>query len=378
MNNQVLSLVLHSFETDSRVLRACSSLIGVGFRVKVVALHEGQLPLRQTIGELEVERVRLWTRKGPKWRPFQFVKYFEWCVRVAWNFRRFGIIHCNDLNTLPAGILLKLISFGKARVVYDAHEFESNHKAGQSKLSIKMLQMLEGSLIGFADEVVTVADGIADEYARIYRIPRPTVVLNCPPRMPVSRENRFRERFRIRDDQTIFLTQGWLRPNRGIELMLDTFAGFPDDSKVLVVMGRGILQATVEAYSDRHSNIFHHPVVPPEEVLVHTASADFGVAVIGDTSFSKRHCMPNKLFEFMMAGLPVIVSDLPEMRKLVNDLDLGLVCSELTPAGLAASVNEIMDQDRDKLVANVRKGAEIYNWDVQKQVWIDVVNRVVA
>ncbi|MEJ2161645.1 MAG: glycosyltransferase [Chromatiales bacterium] len=204
---RVLSLVLHSFETDSRVLRACNSLISAGYAVTVGALHESSLPERQKIGDIDVKRVRLRTRVWSKWRPIQFIKYFEWAIRVAWRFRDNDIIHCNDINTLPAGTLLKALTGGRARVVYDAHEFESNHKAGQSALSIRLMQLLEGFFIRFADKVVTVSDSIADEYARIYKIERPDVVLNVPWLQTVSSDDRFRRRFGIRPDQTIFLTQ---------------------------------------------------------------------------------------------------------------------------------------------------------------------------
>ncbi len=149
MTRRVLSMVLHSFETDSRVLRACNSLIEAGYSAKVVALHERDLPICQRIGAIEVERVRLWTRGAPKWRPIQFFKYLEWCLRVGWRFRDFDIIHCNDLNTLPGGVFLKAVSGGRARIVYDAHEFESNHKAGQSRVIIRLMQMREGTLIRF-------------------------------------------------------------------------------------------------------------------------------------------------------------------------------------------------------------------------------------
>ncbi len=221
--------------------------------------------------------------------------------------------------------------------------------------------------------MVTVYEGIADEYARVYGIARPAVVMNCPYRTAVSNDDRFRRRFGIRPDQAIFLTQGWLRPNRGIELMLDTFAAMPDDRMVLVVMGRGILESKVREYESRTSNIFHHPVVPPDQVLEHSASADFGLALIQGTSFSYQHCMPNKLFEYLMAGLPVIVSDLPEMRRVVEEMDLGIVCDQLVPEALSKACSELLARDRAQLVTNVRRASERFNWDVQKAVWLSAV-----
>lgn len=377
MSNQVLSMVLHSFETDNRVLRSCRSLIDAGYEVTVVALQEGELPEQQRIGNIAVERIRLWSRGWPKWRPIQLLKYTEWMVRVTWRFRRFQVAHCNDLNTLPAGVLLKAFSLGKSRVIYDAHEFESNHKSGQSRFSVAVLQLLEGALVRFADEIVTVSPGIADEYARIYPIKRPSVVMNCQGLSTVDNDDRFRRRFNIRPEQTIFLTQGWLRPNRGIECMLETFSDM-DASDVLVVMGRGQLDALVESYARKYDNIFLHPVVPPEQVLMHTVCADYGLALIHGTSFSYQHCLPNKLFEYIMAGLPVIVSDLPEMRRVVAEMDIGVVCPEISPTSLRQAIESLKSRSYAALESNLDNARQIYNWEEQERIWLEVVRSVSA
>jgi glycosyltransferase involved in cell wall biosynthesis len=233
--------------------------------------------------------------------------------------------------------------------------------------------VLEGFLIRFADRVVTVSDGIADEYARIYSIRRPDVVMNVPWRQEPTGDDRFRKRFGIRNDQTIFLTQGWLRPNRGIETMLEAFAAMPDDSKVLVVMGRGILEKEVNRYAERCANIFHHPVVPPDQVIAHTSAADYGIALIRGASFSYCHCLPNKLFEYVMGGLPVIVSDLPEMRRVVTQMDLGVVCEDFTPEALTRACEQLCERDRPTLLANVAGAREKFNWNVQQDVWLQAI-----
>lgn len=378
MTQRVLSMVLHSFETDNRVLRACMSLAKAGYEVKVAALHEHGLSQSETIGPIEVERVRLWTRDWSKWRPVLVLKYFEWAARVAWRFRKYDILHCNDLNTLPAGVLIKILSLGRARLVYDAHEFESDHGSSQSRWSIAALQVLEGTLIRFADEFITVSAGISDEYRRLYGIEAPSIVMNCPRYQKPKNADRFRKRFGIRPDQTIFLTQGWLRPNRGIECMLETFSQMVDDKNVLVVMGRGHLGALVEDYAGRFSNIYLHPVVPPEDVLIHTVSADYGVALIKGTSFSYRHCLPNKLFEYVMAGLPVIVSNLPEMKRVVEGMEIGVVCQESTPRALAKAIDELKNMDRTKLERNLEAARARYCWEAQEKVWLQAVRGVTA
>jgi len=101
-------------------------------------------------------------------------------------------------------------------------------------------------------------------------------------------------------------------------------------------------------------------------------SADFGIAMIEDSCLSYRYCLPNKLFEYMMAEIPVIVSSLYEMKRLVEDNNIGVVAEENTPDGLKDAIVKATRLEGDELNKNIRKVKEIYNWEEQEKVLLKV------
>src|SRR5690554_6076579 len=121
---KVANIVLNDFTNDSRVLKTSKSLMSLGFDPTVVAMHNQGLLEDELVQGLKVKRIKLVTRPWPKWKPIQLLKYIEFLVRASMSFRNVEIIHCNDLNALPVGLLVKLFGRGK-KVVYDCHEYET-------------------------------------------------------------------------------------------------------------------------------------------------------------------------------------------------------------------------------------------------------------
>ncbi|MBF4333635.1 hypothetical protein EAY29_25800, partial [Vibrio anguillarum] len=144
-----------------------------------VALHDSGLKEHETISNVSVYRIKLVTRSWPKYRLIQILKLFEFVVRFIFRYRKFDVLHCNDLNGFFVGFCCKLTR-PKIIIVYDSHEFAINDVPNQSARSIKLKKILEGFLIKFAHGVINVSDSIANEYSRLYNIPKPHLVLNGP------------------------------------------------------------------------------------------------------------------------------------------------------------------------------------------------------
>lgn len=275
-----------------------------------------------------------------------------WSVRV-WRMlagRPLACINCHSLPVLPLAVALKRRT--GARLVYDTHELETetNGLVGPRRA---VSRRVERALFRFVDETIVVSEGIADWYQRAYGRHRPAVVLNCPPWRESRRTDVLRRELGLEPDVTIFLYQGVLSSGRGIELMLDAFAGIDDPRKVLVFMGMGPMETLVSECARRRANVRLRPAVPPQVVGDYTASADVGLCLIEDTCLSYHHCMPNKLFEYMMAGLPTVVSDLPEIARVVKDSGAGWVVPRWSPESLRSTLLSI---DADAMGAG-RKAA---------------------
>lgn len=358
--------MLNDFSNDSRVFKVSVSLRRLGYKPIVVAMQNGNLPSKECLSGFNVERIRLSSRSWFRWKPIQVLKYLEFLVRAFWRFRKVNAVHCNDLSALPIGLLIKL--FGKkVHVVYDCHEYETETN-GLKGIEKKLKKRLEHFLIRYANEVCTVSDSIAGEYAKLYSIPKPRLVLNCPAYYEQPKRNLFRESLGIRADQTIFLYQGGLSKGRGIELLLEAFSSLDSDRNVLVCMGYGPLDALIQEKAAEQEAIFFHPAVSPDVLLNYTSSADYGVSFIEDSCLSYRYCLPNKMFEYLMAGLPVLTSNLFEMKRLVTAEGVGIVAEENTVEGFRKAVEASLQQDYAAIQDNVFAARKKYCWEEQEKV----------
>lgn len=368
---KIVNLVLNNFVNDSRVLKTSRSLARLDHDVTVVALHEVELPVYEEVGAVKVHRIPLVTRSWSKHRLVQVIKLTEFILRFTLKYRKVDVLHCNDLNALLIGCLCKATR-PSVRIVYDSHEYAINDVPNQPASSIKFKYWLENFLIRYADRVITVSDSIANEYARLYNIPKPYLLLNCPIYNEQRKRDLFRENLGIRSDQTIFLYQGGLGKGRGIEMLLEAFSGLKSDQNVLVCMGYGSLEPLIQKKAQDSSTIFFHPAVTPDVLLNYTSSADYGVSFIEDSCLSYRYCLPNKMFEYLMAGLPILTSNLYEMQRLVNYEGVGIVAEDNTVEGFRRAVIDSLAQDYTAIQRNVFESRKKYCWEEQEKVLKEV------
>ncbi len=127
------------------------------------------------------------------------------------------------------------------------------------------------------------------------------------------------------------------------------------------------LEKQILDLSTKQKNIYHVQSVPMNELLSYTSSASIGVCLTIDNCLNHKYSLPNKFFEYAMAGLPMLVSDLPEMRKLVEKYNCGVICESVTPVGIAKGLRKLLQQDLKKLGNNARKMAEAHSWEVQEK-----------
>jgi glycosyltransferase involved in cell wall biosynthesis len=294
--------------------------------------------------------------------------YYLYMRRLLEDKTKFNVVVCNDLNTLPIGVFYKKINRrGDVKVIYDAHEYETEVN-GLIGIKKQLARLLERFFIKHADEVITVSDSIANEYRRLYSIKKPHLILNCPLYSNVSKQNHFRETLGISTDQKIFLYQGGLSTGRGVELFIEAFSQIDNEQAVLVCMGYGPLEAMVKIKAKQCERVFFHPAVSPEVLLNYTSSADYGICFIEDTCLSYRYCLPNKMFEYLMAGLPVLASNLFEMRRLVEAENVGIIAQENTIKGFKEAVNSLLDKDYEKIKENIFFARKKYCWEEQEKI----------
>jgi glycosyltransferase involved in cell wall biosynthesis len=368
MNNLHISLT--DFQHESRVMKEARSIIShnVADEVFIAALHEHGLEISEEIDKkINLWRFELTTRRLPKNTLAQLLKYLEFVIRVIlfYRKRKIGMVNIHTLALLPLGVLLKYC-YGSV-LVYDTHELETETmEYGTRRIRKKLSKLIEALFIKFVDQVFVVGESIADIYEKNYSIKRPTVLLNCPNYKPPPPNDVFRQKFNIDKEKTIFLYQGALSPGRGIEIILDAFKSTQGGDVVIVFMGYGVLENEIKAASDEFDNIFYHPPVVPEVVLDFTASADVGISLISNTCLSYYYCMPNKLFEYLMAGLPIIVSNMHDMANFVNQNNVGVVADDETATSLIKAIDCLHKMDISELESKILTTVKKYSWESQE------------
>ena len=376
MNNLHISLT--NAENESRLFKETKTLISNNIveKIYIAGLWEEGLEQNQLLDkDRSIERVVLHTRKWPKNLTIQILKYLEFIFIVLWRYRnrKIGIVNIHGVALLPIGVLMKILF--RAKLIYDTHEYETEIQ-GLKGVRKKFAKILESIGIKFCDRIIVVSNAIAKEYVRLYNIPKPAVVLNTPPYREIEKKDLFRERFGIAGECPIFLYQGGLSKGRGIEILIDAFKALHDEGgdtiPAIVFMGYGPLEEEIEEISKKYKNIYFHPAVSPDVLLEYTGSADFGISLIEDVCLSYRYSLPNKMFEYLMADLPVIVSDLPEMRQVIEENKVGVVVKENSPEGLEEAIEEVMGLDGEVLQKNIWAVKKIYNWEAQEKVLLGV------
>lgn len=370
MSYKTLHIVLNSFINDSRVIKECKSINEKLFiNINVYALHEQGLKTYEESNHFTIHRFALKTRGWSKKKSVQLIKYFECFYSM---FRKAlvlkpDIIHAHDLHALPIGVAIarKL----NIPIIYDAHEYETQvNGLIQGSLWQRGLSILERYLIKKVNKVVTVSESIANEYVRLYNIEKPILILNCPPYQLVKKNNLFCEEFNIPNEHLIFLYQGGLSSGRGLLQMLEAFKELNDQTKHLILMGYGELEATIKEYAHENTNIHYKAAVKPDDLLNWTSSADVGFSTIENTGLSDYYCLPNKLFEYLMAGLPVIVSNLYELKRTVRNYNLGWVLEEdNTAEQIRAVIKGIKKDDLTSFQTSISNAIKEFNWEKQEE-----------
>ncbi len=367
-----LHIVRNAVRNDSRVLKEAATLRDSGLfsSVEIVGLNEAGMPAFEVIDGLNVRRISLSSRGWSKGLVGQVLKFAEWRHRIvqAYSGQPLSVVHCHDLDPLPIGAQLKART--GAHLVYDAHELETE-QGEPSRLRVALARWSEKRLIRRADACISVSASICDWYAQTYPGVRPALVRNVPLRPSGSVEAvNLRRRYGVSDEALLFIYLGALSPGRGIPELMQAFTDVGHRHHI-VFMGYGTLAEQISARAESCPRIHLHPAVPPDQVIRHAAGADVGVSFIMDTCLSNRYCLPNKLFECTLAGLPVLVSDLPEQRRFVEAYRAGW-CTALDPASLRATLLGLHRSHCDAVRAGLTERTAGLGWHEEARVLLDL------
>ena len=285
------------------------------------------------------------------------------------------VFHSHDLNTLYVG--WRCAEETGAKLVYDSHELATERNRMDNKWR-KRAMWNERRGLPKADALITASPAwIPFLLERYGSVPDQAIeLINVPELHEEVPVWDLRGELDIPPDVPILLYQGSIQENRGIEQALE--ATLRLDDAVLVVVGYGYHRPALEAdvakrgIGDRVK--FFGPI-PNHELLFWTAAADIGMANIINSSISYHTSLPNKLFEYIMAGVPVIGSDSPEIGRVVKATGIGVVCDPADPEAIADAARTIL-VDKQRFVDATKIAASQYNWSVESKKLVELYERL--
>lgn len=366
LKKRVIVSATNDLATDQRLKRHCSALNSEGYDVLLTG--------RILPGSLSVDNRPYKTRRVKHCFNKGVFFYAEYNIRlfIFLIFSRFDIIHANDLDTLPACFLGSLIK-GKT-LVYDSHEYFTEVPELSARPVVKKIwETIEKLIFPKLKHIITVTPSIASEYQKKYD-KNIHVIRNVPEKIcrktGVSAEN-----YGLPSKKKLVILQGTgINIDRGAEEAASAM-NFVDNT-VLVIAGRGDALPKLKdkiSGSSLSEKVFFIAPLPYEELMQLTAICDAGLSLDKKSNLNYRYSLPNKLFDYIMAGIPVIVTDLPELRNIVEKYKIGLITGDCSPEGIAEKINTLLFRiPAEHWRINLKKAADELNWDNEKHVLLSL------
>lgn len=334
---RVVVSVTNDLVNDQRVHKVCSSLVQQNWEVLLVGRQlPDSAPLSRTY---PTHRMRLLFRRGALF-------YAEYNLRLFFFllFRKADVLHSNDLDTLLANYLVaKLRSLP---LVYDSHEYFTGVPELQHRPRVrKTWEAIESWIFPDLQHVFTVNESIAECYANLYHksiTPIRNIPLRSATPTPASREA-----LGFKNSDFLVINQGTgINVDRGMEELVQSLLLLPEEVQ-LVLVGKGdaipALKEMVKSLA-LEKRVHFFPPRPYHEMMAITACCDLGVSLDKDSNANYRMSLPNKLFDFIRAGIPVLATQLPEIKKVIDRYKIGRTIVKCEPAMIAEGI-EVMRRE---------------------------------
>lgn len=348
------------FVTDQRIQRIAMTLAEDGHSIKVYTRKHKHF-VANSNSSIRLKFIRTLFKKGPLFYLTYNLKIF---IKIL--FSRVDVIYANDLDTLLGCWMGSVLRFKP--LIYDSHELFTEVPELLKRPVVKSTWHIQEVLfIKRAKSVITVSEGVSNELSRRFKV-QPVVIRNLPIRKEIE---AFREK------QPTLIYQGSLNVGRGLELAIEMMNYLT--CYRLVIVGKGDIEVKLRKQM-LDSNLFDRVQflgqLPPEKLRTITPTAWLGLSLEEDMGLSYRYALPNKLFDYIAAQVPVLVSDLPEMRKVVEDFGVGIVAQSRNPKELANQVANLFEDKKkmDSIAANLKKASEVLNWQNESPKLVEVIN----
>ena len=347
--------------SDQRVKKVCSSLHNIGFEITLLGRV---LPSSSKITDrpYKIKRFALLFKKGPLFYASLNIRIFFYLL-----FRKADLLLANDLDTLAANYLVSKIK--GIPLIYDSHEYFTEVPELQGRYSKKVWEFVEKLIFPKLKDVFTVNQSIANIYENKYGV-KINILKNMPEKLkkftPEDKKSLGIENI----GKYIILQGAGINIDRGAEELVMSMKHV--DNAILLIVGSGdvlpLLKRMV-AEENLEEKVIFIPKQSPERLKSYTYYAEIGVSLDKNTNLNYRYSLPNKIFDYIQLGVPVLASDLPEVKRVVLDNNIGMICKEHSPISIANCIKEMLEKDYKTFKKNnLLLAAESLCWEMQENI----------
>lgn len=359
---KVIVSVFNNLYTDQRVEKVCKSFVEEGFKIDLIGNNWGGLP--------EMERTYPFSRIILKKKvlryayiEFQWKLYKELLKKADKN----CILLANDLDSiLPNYLISKKLGIP---LVFDSHEIFTEMPSLQNRFTQKIWRKLERIVIPKINYMLTASESYADWFAKTYSIERPIVVQNFP--VHIQNPQSYSEN----NSPKIILYQGVINPSRGIDKIISAMSTI--ENAELWIAGDGPKKAeylTLTKSLGLDSKVKFLGKLLPKDLREITKKADVGLSIEENNGLSYYYSMPNKVSDYIQARIPVIVSDFPEMRKVIDQFQTGEKISDHSQ--LAEKIEIVLKNGKLFYKDSLNKAASELCWEKEEPKLIQLFRKV--
>ena len=364
---RVIVSVTNDLVTDQRVNKSCLALQKTGFEVLLVGRKQRKSPPMDE-RPYASHRMKLLFEKGPLF-------YAEYNTRLFFFllFHRANLLLSNDLDTiLPNWFISRLKGI---KMIFDSHEYytETPELVNRPKVQ-RVWKRIEGFVVPKLDEMITVCDSIADLFREKYGV-KCHVIRNIPPRKALPPKGD-KVALGLPTDKHLLILQGsGINIQRGAEELVQAMS-FLDDCFLMIIGGGDVLPILKQMVEDLNitDRVRFFPRMPYQQMMAYTQLAELGFCLDKDTNLNYRFSLPNKLFDFIQAGVPIVASHLTEIEKIITKYDIGLFIPDHDPKSIAETIREGLENVERRSVwkKGLVKAAEELCWENESKALMEI------
>lgn len=352
---KIIASVINNYEGDQRVQKVCSSLQKFGFDVEVVASDLRGNP--ELNFPYKIHILHMMFQEGMQMYINFNSNLFIKLLKIS---KKGNILLANDLDALIPNYLVSKIK--GLDLVFDSHEIFSEVPTLHDRKFKKWIwKKLEKSIVPKIKHFYTVSDGYADWFENEYKI-RPEVIRNVPIVKPLNSDLTV-VLPEIIPGEKILLYQGDINFSRGIDKMIQAMQ-FIKNAKLWIV-GKGPKKEEFEKLMQElnlSDKVKFIGSVPPAQLKLITPKADLGLSLEEDFGISYRYALPNKIFDYTHAGIPILATNLPEIRNTVEQFGIGKIIKNHEPVHIAEMIKEMLNEGKMPYSQNLKNAAEVFTW----------------